>query len=65
VEDSPTGTRSAVAAGATVVVVPSEVSVPPGERRVLRPDLVGLSVDELREALLTGSDDHRSRAGAR
>ncbi|GAA4858325.1 HAD family hydrolase [Actinomycetospora straminea] len=65
VEDSPTGTRSAVAAGATVVVVPSEVSVPPGERRLLRPDLVGLSVDELREALLIGSDDHRSRAGAR
>lgn len=65
VEDSPTGTRSAVAAGATVVVVPSEVSVPPGERRVLRESLVGLSVGELRAALWTSRDDHRARAGAR
>jgi HAD superfamily hydrolase (TIGR01509 family) len=67
VEDSPTGTRSAVAAGATVLVVPSEVAVPPGERRVLRESLVGLTVDDLRlvlrgDAALHG--DHRTRADA-
>ena len=33
VEDSPTGTRSAESAGLVVVVVPSEVPVPAGERR--------------------------------
>lgn len=60
VEDSPTGTRSAVAAGATVLVVPSEVAVPAGERRVLRESLVGLTVDDLRGALRSG--DHRTRA---
>lgn len=65
VEDSPTGTRSAVAAGATVLVVPSEVAVPPGERRVLREDLVGLTVDDLRAVLRDGAleqGDHRTRA---
>jgi HAD superfamily hydrolase (TIGR01509 family) len=67
VEDSPTGTQSAVAAGATVVVVPSEVAVPGGERRVLRESLVGLTVDDLRAALgngTSGGGDHRPRADA-
>ncbi|MEJ2859531.1 HAD family hydrolase [Actinomycetospora flava] len=65
VEDSPTGTRSAVAAGATVLVVPAEVAVPPGERRVLRESLVGVTVDDLREVLRSGAPvrgDHRTRA---
>jgi HAD superfamily hydrolase (TIGR01509 family) len=48
VEDSSTGTRSAEAAGATVLVVPAEGTLPPGERRVERDGLVGLTVDELR-----------------
>jgi beta-phosphoglucomutase-like phosphatase (HAD superfamily) len=48
VEDSPTGTRSAEEAGATVLVVPGSVAVPPGERRTERDGLVGLTVDELR-----------------
>lgn len=48
VEDSPTGTRSAEAAGTMVLVVPAEVTVTPGERRVLRDGLVGLTVAELR-----------------
>jgi HAD superfamily hydrolase (TIGR01509 family) len=62
VEDSPTGTRSAVAAGATVLVVPAEVIVEDGERRVHRESLVGLTVDDLR-AMLTGETaDHRTRA---
>ena len=68
VEDSPTGTRSAVAAGATVLVVPAEVPVPAGERRVLRESLVGLTVDDLRDALPGGTGrgaDHRTRAVAR
>ncbi|MCP2257299.1 haloacid dehalogenase superfamily, subfamily IA, variant 3 with third motif having DD or ED [Streptoalloteichus tenebrarius] len=47
VEDSPTGTAAAVAAGCTVLVVPCEVPVEPGERRVLRDSLVGVDLDEL------------------
>ncbi|MEV0677569.1 HAD family phosphatase [Actinosynnema sp. NPDC050436] len=44
VEDSPTGVRSAVAAGCTVLVVPCDVPVPPGERRVFRDSLVGVDL---------------------
>ncbi|AHH96385.1 HAD family phosphatase [Kutzneria viridogrisea] len=44
VEDSPTGTKAAVAAGCTVLVVPCDVDVPGGERRVLRESLVGVDV---------------------
>lgn len=51
VEDSPSGATSAVAAGATVLVVPSEVDVEPGERRVLRGSLEELDVTELRSLL--------------
>jgi HAD superfamily hydrolase (TIGR01509 family) len=47
IEDSPTGTASAVAAGCTVLVVPCEVPVAAGERRVLRPSLAGLTVADL------------------
>jgi len=47
IEDSPTVTASAVAAGATVLVVPSEVAVPVGERRVLRESLVGVDIEFL------------------
>ena len=48
IEDSNTGARSAEAAGATVLVVPNHVPVLPGDRRVLRDSLVGLSVGSLR-----------------
>ncbi|MGX7828348.1 HAD family hydrolase [Actinokineospora sp. 24-640] len=44
VEDSPTGTASAVAAGCAVLVVPCDVDVEPGERRVLRESLVGVDI---------------------
>ncbi len=54
VEDSPTGTAAAVAAGCTVLVVPCEVPVQPGERRVLRGSLVGVDIDLL-GALLTAA----------
>lgn len=52
VEDSPTGVASAVAAGCTVLVVTSIVPVPPGERRIFRDTLTGLTVEEL-AALVT------------
>jgi len=47
VEDSPTGTASAVAAGCRVVVVPCEIPVEPGERRTFRASLAGLTVADL------------------
>src|SRR5947209_6172146 len=42
VEDSQLGVESAVAAGCTVLVVPNDVPIGPGERRVLRTSLVGV-----------------------
>lgn len=53
VEDSNTGARSAEAAGCTVLVVPNHVPVLPGERRVFRDSLVGLTQSTL-EGLLRG-----------
>ncbi|WET82881.1 HAD family phosphatase [Amycolatopsis sp. QT-25] len=47
IEDSPPGAASAVAAGCTVVVIPNDVDVAPGERRVFRSSLVGLDVPAL------------------
>lgn len=47
IEDSNTGATSAEAAGCTVLVVPCHVTVEPGERRVFRDSLEGLTVDEL------------------
>jgi HAD superfamily hydrolase (TIGR01509 family) len=51
VEDSPTGVSAAVAAGCTVLVVPCDVPVPQGERRVFRDSLAGLDAAELGELL--------------
>ncbi|HEV2783377.1 MAG TPA: HAD family phosphatase [Actinophytocola sp.] len=50
IEDSPSGTTSAVAAGCTVLVIPSEVEVPPGPRRIFRDSLVGLTPTDLEAA---------------
>jgi HAD superfamily hydrolase (TIGR01509 family) len=48
IEDSPTGTASAVAAGCAVLVVPAaDVPVPPGPGRTFVPTLAGLSVPDL------------------
>lgn len=61
VEDSPTGAAAAAAAGCAVLVVPSEVAVPPGHGRRERTSLVDLSLDGLtrlwRECI---EDDHLS-----
>ncbi|MBA2308597.1 MAG: HAD family phosphatase [Pseudonocardiales bacterium] len=54
VEDSPNGATSAEAAGCTVVVVASEVSVPDGPRRIAVPSLVGVGSAELATAYHRG-----------
>jgi HAD superfamily hydrolase (TIGR01509 family) len=51
IEDSNTGAKSAESAGCTVLVVENHVPVLPGERRVFRPSLAGLSVADLPELL--------------
>ncbi|WP_116109070.1 HAD family hydrolase [Amycolatopsis ruanii] len=48
VEDSPPGTVSAAAAGCVVLVVPNDVTVAPGPRRVFRTSLTGVDADALR-----------------
>lgn len=52
IEDSNTGAASAAAAGCTVLCVPNHVAIEPGERRVFRDTLVGLTPEDL-AALLT------------
>lgn len=47
IEDSPSGAAAAEAAGCLVLVVPSEVPVPAGPRRVHRASLAGLTAAEL------------------
>ena len=48
IEDSPTGVAAAVAAGCTVLVVPCDVEVEAGERRIFRDSLVGVDADVLK-----------------
>jgi HAD superfamily hydrolase (TIGR01509 family) len=52
IEDSPTGAAAAEAAGCVVLAVPSEVPVPAGVRRTIRPTLSGVDLAYLRA--LTG-----------
>jgi HAD superfamily hydrolase (TIGR01509 family) len=47
VEDSPTGTTAAERAGCAVLVVPCDVAVPAGPRRVHRATLLGLTSDDI------------------
>lgn len=49
IEDSPTGSRSAAAAGIGVLVVPSEMPVPAAPGLRFAPTLVGVDVSRLRE----------------
>jgi HAD superfamily hydrolase (TIGR01509 family) len=51
VEDSPTGSVSAAAAGCAVLVVPCDVDVPIGPGMVHRESLVGVDVPALRALL--------------
>jgi HAD superfamily hydrolase (TIGR01509 family) len=51
VEDSVAGATSAAAAGCTVLVVPCDAPVPPGENRVLRDSLVGVDAEVLGDLL--------------
>jgi HAD superfamily hydrolase (TIGR01509 family) len=48
VEDSPTGAIAAERAGCAVLVVPCDVAVPAGPRRVHRGSLLGLTSDDVR-----------------
>ena len=48
IEDSPTGSRSAAAAGIGVLVVPSEMPVPEAPGLLFADSLVGVDVDRLR-----------------
>lgn len=50
-EDSPTGAAAAQAAGCAVIVIPCEIPVPGAPGRVFRDSLVGLTVDDLHDAL--------------
>ncbi|WP_246081901.1 HAD family hydrolase [Nocardioides litoris] len=52
IEDSGTGSRSAEAAGCTVLVVPHHVPVEPGERRVFAETLVDVAPADLASYLL-------------
>jgi HAD superfamily hydrolase (TIGR01509 family) len=54
VEDSPPGTEAGVAAGCTVLVVPNDVAVAGGERRVLRGSLLGVDAMVLTEVFAAG-----------
>ncbi|GAC83211.1 putative hydrolase [Gordonia paraffinivorans NBRC 108238] len=54
VEDSPTGTQAATAAGCPTLVVPSAARVEPGPLRVFRSSLVGLGLDDITEAWTGG-----------
>jgi HAD superfamily hydrolase (TIGR01509 family) len=47
IEDSNTGARSAESAGCTVLVVPNHVPVLPGERRIFRDSLAGVTFSTL------------------
>jgi HAD superfamily hydrolase (TIGR01509 family) len=47
IEDSPTGVTAALAAGCTVLAVPSEVPVPLADRCTIRPSLAGVDVSYL------------------
>jgi HAD superfamily hydrolase (TIGR01509 family) len=57
VEDSPTGATAAERAGAAVLVVPCEVPVPTGPRRVHRGSLVGLTPGDVRDGYAQALDD--------
>ncbi|GGC58310.1 HAD family phosphatase [Hoyosella rhizosphaerae] len=56
IEDSPTGTAAADAAGCSVLVVPCEVAVPEGRRRTQRVSLDGLTAEHLHDYWFRGQN---------
>jgi HAD superfamily hydrolase (TIGR01509 family) len=58
IEDSPTGSQAASAAGCAVLVIPSEAPVPSGPGRTLRKSLTGLTLADL-AAASNGTLEHR------
>jgi len=52
IEDSPTGVSSALASGAAVLAVPSELELPPTDGVHLRTSLVGVDPDYLADLLI-------------
>nr|WP_083862814.1 HAD family phosphatase [Gordonia soli] len=57
VEDSPTGSAAATAAGCPTLVVPSAAQVPDGPLRTFRTTLVGVTVDDLRAVVGVGDTE--------
>jgi HAD superfamily hydrolase (TIGR01509 family) len=50
IEDSPTGVASAVTAGCTTIVIPSEIPFPSGPHRIFRNSLLGITPADLTAA---------------
>jgi HAD superfamily hydrolase (TIGR01509 family) len=63
IEDSPTGSAAAAAAGCPTLVVPSDAPVPAAPGRVLRESLVGLDVDTLAEVFRLADGDAGAASG--
>lgn len=60
VEDSPTGAASAESAGCVVLVVPCDVAVPAGPRRVFARSLAGVDASFLAGLLVPAAADRRN-----
>jgi HAD superfamily hydrolase (TIGR01509 family) len=58
IEDSPLGIAAAEASGCAVLVIPSEVEIPPADTRTIMPTLAGLGVADLAELVAR----HRGRS---
>ena len=56
IEDSNTGTTSAVAAGCTALVVPNHVHVEPGEGRLFASSLMNVDLADLRTMVRSGAN---------
>ncbi|UGT62968.1 HAD family hydrolase [Nocardia asteroides] len=61
IEDSPTGSAAAAAAGCAVLVVPCEIAVPAAPGLVFRESLTGLSMADLSAALTSGEREPAAR----
>ena len=64
IEDSPTGMASAVASGAAVLAVPSELELPPTDGVHLRDSLVGVDLDYLARLIVRDCAEDVEAGGA-